>query len=151
MEANDIEQLEQLIHKIKKKAVNKKEKNEEQQRQDEEKQEQFEEEEQRNTNGLNWKKTEKSINLRKSKEGKYHTSDAKTLQRRKEGLIESIARTKLLKLVISKFNGTILDWFQFWNQLQSEIDSNPNFVFNVHASSEGLPFLQRATREQKVF
>ena len=28
----------------------------------------------------------------------------------------------MLKLIISRFEGTVLDWFHFWNQYESEID-----------------------------
>ena len=31
-------------------------------------------------------------------------------------------KVKLPKLVISKFEGTALDWFHFWNQFETEID-----------------------------
>ena len=31
-------------------------------------------------------------------------------------------KVKLPKLVISKFEGTALDWFRFWNQFETEID-----------------------------
>ena len=31
-------------------------------------------------------------------------------------------KAKLPKLVISKFEGTALDWFRFWNQFETEID-----------------------------
>ena len=31
-------------------------------------------------------------------------------------------KTKLLKLVITKFDGTHFDWFRFWNQFESQID-----------------------------
>ena len=33
------------------------------------------------------------------------------------------ANTKLLKLVITKFNGTHIDWLRFWNQFEAEIDT----------------------------
>ena len=32
------------------------------------------------------------------------------------------SNVKLPKLVISKFEGTALDWFRFWNQFETEID-----------------------------
>ena len=32
------------------------------------------------------------------------------------------SNAKLPKLVITKFNGTSMDWLRFWNQLQAEID-----------------------------
>ena len=31
-------------------------------------------------------------------------------------------KAKLPKLVISKFEGTALDWFRFWCQIETEID-----------------------------
>ena len=31
-------------------------------------------------------------------------------------------KAKLPKLVVSKFEGTALDWFRFWNQFETEID-----------------------------
>lgn len=30
---------------------------------------------------------------------------------------------KLPKLKITKFNGTHIDWFRFWNQFKAEIDN----------------------------
>ena len=35
---------------------------------------------------------------------------------------EERVNVKLPKLVITKFDGTFLDWFRFWNQFESEID-----------------------------
>ena len=35
---------------------------------------------------------------------------------------EERVNVKLPKLVITKFDGTSLDWFRFWNQFESEID-----------------------------
>ena len=32
------------------------------------------------------------------------------------------SKTKLPKLVITKFDGTHFDWFRFWNQFKSQID-----------------------------
>ena len=32
------------------------------------------------------------------------------------------SKTKLPKLVITKFDGTHFDWFRFWNQFESQID-----------------------------
>ena len=33
---------------------------------------------------------------------------------------------KLPKLVVSKFEGTALDWFRFWSQFETEIDQQDN-------------------------
>ena len=35
---------------------------------------------------------------------------------------ENSVKVKLLKLIISKFEGTNLDWLRFWSQFQMEID-----------------------------
>ena len=35
---------------------------------------------------------------------------------------EGRVNVKLPKLVITKFDGTFLDWFRFWNQFESKID-----------------------------
>ena len=32
------------------------------------------------------------------------------------------SKTKLPKLVITRFDGTDFDWFRFWNQFESQID-----------------------------
>ena len=58
---------------------------------------------------------------------------------------------KLPKLVISKFQGTHLDWYRFWNQFQAEIDKasidavtkfsylKELFLPKVRLSIDGLP------------
>ena len=59
---------------------------------------------------------------------------------------------RMPKLVISKFQGTHLDWFRFWNQFQAEIDSSSAnqvtkfsylkelLVPRVRLLVDGLPF-----------
>ena len=61
-------------------------------------------------------------------------------------------KVKLPKLMISKFQGTHLDWYRFWNQFEAEIDrakidsvtkfSNLKELLlpKVRANIEGLPF-----------
>ena len=61
-------------------------------------------------------------------------------------------KVKLPKLIISKFQGTHLDWYRFWNQFEAEIDrvkidSVTKFSYlkellmpKVRAYIEGLPF-----------
>ena len=34
----------------------------------------------------------------------------------------NFSKTKLPKLVITKFDGTHFDWFRFWNQFESQVD-----------------------------
>ena len=46
----------------------------------------------------------------KKKEDKSIKSDCKVL------------KVKLPKLVITRFNGTHIDWFRFWNQFEREIE-----------------------------
>ena len=41
---------------------------------------------------------------------------------KKEEKKEEDPKAKLPKLVISKFEGTALDWLRFWNQFETEID-----------------------------
>ena len=46
-------------------------------------------------------------------------------ERRKEDSLLNdckFSKTKLPKLVITKFDGTHFDWFRFWNQFESQID-----------------------------
>ena len=61
-------------------------------------------------------------------------------------------KVKLPKLIISKFQGTHLDWYRFWNQFEAEIDRikiDPVTKFSylkelllpkVRANIDGLPF-----------
>ena len=43
----------------------------------------------------------------------------------------NVLKVKLLKLVISRFGGTHIDWSRFWNQFESEIDRS-----ELHAVSK---------------
>ena len=45
-------------------------------------------------------------------------------KRKEDSLLNDckVSKTKLPKLVITKFDGTHLDWFRFWNQFESQID-----------------------------
>ncbi len=65
---------------------------------------------------------------------------------------EQSSKVKLPKLIITKFQGTNLDWFRFWNQYEAEIDkakidSVTKFSYlkellvpKFRAKIEGLPF-----------
>ena len=73
---------------------------------------------------------------------------------REEGkdTVKESVKVKLPKLVISKFEGTALDWFRFWNQFETEVDKqdiSPVTKFSylkefliphVRRSIDGLPF-----------
>ena len=47
---------------------------------------------------------------------------SKEYEKRDKIVNEERVNAKLHKLVITKFDGTSLDWFYFWNQFESEID-----------------------------
>ena len=53
---------------------------------------------------------------------------------KKEQKKEEDPKAKMPKLVISKFDGTDLDWFKFWNQFKTEIDQQDHIppVQNIH-------------------
>ena len=46
---------------------------------------------------------------------------SKEYEKRDKIVNEERVNVKLPKLVITKFDGTSLDWFRFWNQFESEI------------------------------
>ena len=70
-------------------------------------------------------------------------------------------RVKLPKLKITKFEGTALDWFRFWNQFETEIDQvqiSPISKFSylkellvpkVRLLTDGLPFTSEACGRAK--
>ena len=78
----------------------------------------------------------------------------------KESASES-NKVKLPKLVISKFEGTALDWFCFWNQFETEIDKQDispvttfsylkEFLFpKVRKLIDGLRFTQEGYSRAK--
>ena len=65
----------------------------------------------------------------------------------------SSVKVMLPKLVMSKFEGTVLGWFCFWNQFESEVDKQDiipvtkfsylkEFIFpQVRKLIDGLPFI----------
>ena len=58
---------------------------------------------------------------------------------------------KLPKLVISKFEGTHLDWMRFWNQIETKIDkANLTQVPRVRTSVDGLPFTTEGHEKAKT-
>ena len=48
--------------------------------------------------------------------------NSKEYEKRDKIVNEERVNMKLPKLMITKFDGTSLDWFHFWNQFESEID-----------------------------
>ena len=48
---------------------------------------------------------------------------SKEYEKGDEVVNEERVNVKLPKLVITKFDGTVLDRFLFWNQLESDIDN----------------------------
>ena len=74
-------------------------------------------------------------------------------QIREEAKADNVnCKVKLPKLFITKFNGTHLDWFRFWNQFESDIEKSelsPKSKFSylkelvslkVWSLIDGLPF-----------
>ena len=71
------------------------------------------------------------------------------------------SKIKLPKLVITKFNGTHLDFGRFWNQFEAEIDNDECaevtkfsylkelLVPNVRTAIDGLPFTNEGYRKAK--
>ena len=49
-------------------------------------------------------------------------------------------KVKLPKLFITKFNGTHLNWFRFWNQLEKERVKNVHFSKNLECFFLRNPF-----------
>ena len=43
---------------------------------------------------------------------------------RRDSLASKQVTAKLLKFIVTKLNGTDLDWFRFLNQFQGDMDSN---------------------------
>ena len=68
---------------------------------------------------------EMQLYMKKKEEHKAISSDCNVL------------RVKLPKLVISRFDGTHIDWSRFWNQFESEIDRS-----ELHAVSKFSLFIQ---------
>ena len=74
----------------------------------------------------------------------------------------STVKVKLPKLVISKFEGTALDWFRFWNQFETEVDKQDispvtkfsylkEFLFpQVRKLIDGLPFTSEGYSRAKA-
>ena len=62
---------------------------------------------------------------------------------------DSSVKVKLPKLVISKFEGTALDWLCFWNQFESEIDKHylTRLISSVTKYSYLKEFLFRQVRQ----
>ena len=84
----------------------------------------------------------------KMKQRMEHTLKMDKIRKEKEKQRQTNA--KLPKLVITKFNGTPLDWLRFWNQFEAEIDVAAITKFScslkelvdpkVRSTIDGLPF-----------
>ena len=78
--------------------------------------------------------------------------DMKKKNEDKDIIVNSNIQVKLSKLAITKFEGTHLDWFRFWNQFEAEIDKaeisaiskfpylREFLVPKLRALIDGLPF-----------
>ena len=88
---------------------------------------------------------EKKLELRRKYEKKMEESQSKSMKEDKQSV-------KLPKLVITKFQGTHLDWQRFWNQFKTEIDQaeigqitkfsclKELLVQKVRLAIDGVPF-----------
>ena len=88
---------------------------------------------------------EKKFELRRKYEKQMEESQFKSMKEDKQSV-------KLPKLVITKFQGTHLDWQRFWNQFETETDRaeigqitkfsylKELLVQKVHLAIDGLPF-----------
>ena len=65
------------------------------------------------------------------------------LERRLRKMEQQQPQVKLPKLVISKFNGTYLDWLRFWEQFTSQIDKSAT------ADGAKLTYLQELLEEKQ--
>ena len=83
---------------------------------------------------------------------------------KKEQKKEEDPKAKMPKLVISKFDGTDLDWFKFWNQFETEIDQQDHIppvtkysylkeflLPQVCKLVDGLPFTSEGYSRAKAF
>ena len=66
----------------------------------------------------------------------------KQLEKRSRKMEQQQPQVKLPKLVISKFNGTYLDWLRFWEQFTSQIDKS------AIADGAKLTYLQKLPEEK---
>ena len=89
-------------------------------------------------------------------EGELKIEDTKLEMKKKNEsqdiVVNGNTQVKLPKLVITKFEGTHLDWFRFWNQIDTKIDKveiraiskfsylKEFLVTKVRALIDGLPF-----------
>ena len=89
---------------------------------------------------------------------------ATKLSEAKAGSDSEGARTKLLKLTITKFNGSHTDWLRFWNIYEAKIDKCSNmaavtkFAYlkdllepKVRAGIDGPPFSSEEHYKEKVW
>ena len=88
---------------------------------------------------------------------------SKEYEKRDNIVNEERVNVKLSKLVITKFDGTSLDWFRFWNQFESEIDkaeigsasksSNLKelLIPRVRLHIDSLLFTLRVTQEPNLY
>ena len=83
---------------------------------------------------------------------------------KKEEKKEEDPKAKLPKLVISKFEGTALDWLRFWNQFETEIDQQDHIssvtkysylkeflLPHVRKLVDSLPFTSAGYSRAKAF
>ncbi|XP_028405750.1 uncharacterized protein LOC114528320 [Dendronephthya gigantea] len=103
---------------------------------------------------------EEELKLEEAKMQMKHGYEKKLMDKSKS-CQGNINKVKLPKLVISKFQGTPLDWQRFWSQFETEIDKSEItqvgkfsylkelLVLKVRASIDGLPFTSEGYERAK--
>ena len=66
-------------------------------------------------------RSEEELQLEEAKMQMKHDYEKKLMEVSKSSK-ENLSKVKLPKLVITKFQGTPLDWQRFWSQFETEID-----------------------------
>ena len=107
-------------------------------------------------------KHQKFLHEEKTKMQTESSSAPKVQMECKESGVFSPATVKLPKLVIAKFNGSVIDWPKFWGQFSEAVDKSTlapitKFTYllellepNVQRSVESLPFSPEGYNRAKV-
>ena len=108
------------------------------------------------------KKEERRLEHRLLEERKIQEIKKQMKTKEEENSICNTVKVRLPKLIITKFEGTHLDWFRFWNQFQTEInksDISPVSKFSylkeflphrVRLLIDGLPFTNEGYNRAKA-
>ena len=104
---------------------------------------------------------EEEMKLEEEKMRMKHEFEKNVEEAKSKSLKESKTNAKLPKLVITKFQGTPLDWQRFWSQFETEIDKaeigqvakfsylKELLISKVRLSIDGLPFTSEGYERAK--